>query len=121
MDDLRVPGKENACSPSIRKTAEVGASTATLHINEKCEETTYRSVRVNATKAAFTLALNFPPALSPCSAANHTNSSVFLRIFCVPYGSTDQGRLYIRLSGSLAEPRLLGPVRARTAARRYIL
>ena len=41
----------DACGPSLRKTVEVGASTATLFIKGKCEKT-YRRVRVNATTRA---------------------------------------------------------------------
>ena len=37
-----------AARPSLRKTVEVGESTATLFIKGKCEEKTYRSVCVNA-------------------------------------------------------------------------
>ena len=51
-DDSRVPEEEGACSSSIRKTAEVRASTTTLFVKEKCEETTYQSICVNATTLA---------------------------------------------------------------------
>ena len=43
--------REHQGDASLRKTVEVGASTATLFIKEKCEKT-YRSVRVNATTRA---------------------------------------------------------------------